>query len=345
MKQFIIMKSLRSDLKAFIRLGEILSTLPESTLLDWYPVISNNNAWFTPESVKYALDGIVHLLKESDIVEWDHNYRLPVPQPKRIGIIAAGNIPAVAFHDIVCVLLSGHEAYVKLSSTDKILLPFLFHLLENEYPNTIEKLHWVDQLKGMDAYIATGSDNSARYFEYYFKNTPHIIRKNRTSIAILKGTESKDTLQVLGHEVFKYFGLGCRNVSKIFLPKGYSIPHLLDQWKPFEKVAEHHKYFNNYEYNKAVYLINSIPHWDTGAVLLKEDTELFSPIGVVFIQFYEQESEILPFIQHHQSSIQCVVGEGSSIGDIELIPIGYAQCPDITEYADGIDTMEFLINL
>jgi hypothetical protein len=336
------MKSLRADLKAFIDLGEILQSLPETTLSAWYPMISNNNAWFTPASVKFSLEGIVELLSENALLEWEKKYHLPVENSKKVGIIAAGNIPGVAFHDILCVLLTGHQAFVKLSSADKIFLPLIFNLLKNEYPDLLNKLHWEDRLNGMDAYIATGSDNSARYFEYYFKNAPHLIRKNRTSLAVLTGNESSQTLNVLGTDVFTYFGLGCRNVSKIFFPKGMSVPVLLDQWESHLKVIEHHKYFNNYEYNKAIYLVNSTPHWDNGGVIIKEDTSLFSPIGVVYIEFYDTKEQVNNFIQENKPSIQCVVSEADWIEGVEVVKPGTAQCPGLNDFADGVDTMDFL---
>lgn len=339
------MKSLRADLKAFIYLGEILKTLPEATLSAWYPMISNNNAWFIPSSVKFALDGIVEILSEKKLLDWEKKYQLPVAKSKKIGIIAAGNIPGVAFHDILCVVLSGHEAYVKLSSSDKILLPLIFQLIQNDYPEVTSKIHWAEQLKGMDAYIATGSDNSARYFEYYFKNTPHLIRKNRTSLAVFTGKESKVKLQKLGSDVFTYFGLGCRNVSKVFFPKGFEIPNLLDQWNDYLNVAEHHKYFNNYEYNKAVFLINKTPHWDNGAVIIKEDVALFSPIGVVHVEFYDSEEQVKSFIAENISSIQCVVSEADWLTDFTTVNVGEAQCPSLDDFADGVDTMAFLIGV
>ncbi|MFN8415249.1 MAG: acyl-CoA reductase [Cytophagaceae bacterium] len=339
------MKSLRADLKAFIELGEILKSLTDTTLSTWYPMISNNNAWFTPASVKFALDGIIELLDENSLEAWEKKYSIPVSSPKKVGIIAAGNIPGVAFHDILCVILSGHEAYVKLSSSDKIFLPLIFQLIKEEYPEVVQKIHWAEQLKNMDAYIATGSDNSARYFEYYFKNTPHLIRKNRTSLAVFTGNESAEELYTLGKDVFTYFGLGCRNVSKVFFPKGFQIPTLLDQWNDYLTIAEHHKYFNNYEYNKAVFLINKVPHWDNGAVIIKEDAALFSPIGVVHVEFYDHKERVNEFIQDNIASIQCVVSNADWIQGANTVQLGEAQCPSLDDFADGVDTMKFLIEL
>jgi WD40 repeat protein len=256
----------------------------------------------------------------------------------------AGNIPGVGFHDILAVLIAGHSACIKLSSQDSALPLWLLNQLKKIEPRFSDRIFIEELLKNKQAYIATGSDNSARYFNYYFGKYPHLIRSNRTSVAILQGDESTADLQALGHDIFDYFGLGCRNVSKVFVKNQEQLTQLLDAIQSFEWVANHHKYFNNYEYNKSIYLVNGNPHLDNGFLLLKESTDLVSPIGVLFYEIYEDELELQSKLSALSSQIQCLVGS-SRLSIPGIVAFGQTQCPAPWDYADGVDTLQFLSGL
>jgi hypothetical protein len=242
----------------------------------------------------------------------------------------AGNIPLVGFHDLLCVLISGHRLSAKLSSQDSVLMRYVVEKLVAIEPRFKDYISFVERMNDADAVIATGSDNTARYFEYYFRNIPHIIRKNRSSCAILRGTETNEQLIALGKDVFSYFGLGCRNVSKLFVPKDYDFKRLLDLWQPYHDVFNHHKYVNNYDYNKSILLVNRTPHLDNGFVLITENKALVSPISVVYYEVGEPDPS--------SDKIQCVVSA-------EHVPFGKTQEPELTDYADRVDTLKFLTAL
>jgi hypothetical protein len=299
----------------------------------------NENNWFTPENVRLALQGLVHYLEEAPFREWAESYPNP-SQPRKIGVVMAGNIPMVGVHDLICVLVSGHFLQVKLSTSDSVLMKFLINILIDIEPQLRHRIEIVEQLKGFDAVIATGSDNTARYFEYYFGKYPHIIRKNRTSIAILHGKESKDDLEKLGKDIFTYYGLGCRNVTKIYIPDNYDFTLLFESIEGFRKVFEHHKYANNYDYNKSIYLVNKINHLDNGFLLLAENFSFFSPISVLHYEKYTNLGNLVENLELHKEKIQCIVGDSKLFSD--YIHFGQAQTPSISDYADGVDTMEFL---
>ena len=252
----------------------------------------------------------------------------------------AGNIPLVGFHDLLSVLVSGNNAIIKLSSDDNVLLPFIIKKLIEINPEFEQKIQFVEEIKNkkMDAVIATGSDVSAKYFDYYFKNAKKIIRKNRKSVAILDGTESKKELEELAIDVFAYFGLGCRNVSKIFLPKGYKLDQLFEAFYPFQNVIEHKKYANNYDYNKAIYLMGSHEIIENGFLLLKEDTSLQSPLAMLYYEYYSNLEKVENFIKENKHQLQCVVSKNDTV-------FGQTQNPNLWDYADGVDTVEFLREL
>ncbi len=269
---------------------------------------------------------------------WVAKYEFNIEVPKIVGIVMAGNIPMVGFHDLMCVLLSGHFAAIKISSQDSYLTVRLIGWLLDIEPKFRKSLEIRERLTNIDAVIATGSDNTARYFEFYFKDIPHIIRKNRSSVAILTGEETTEDFKALGKDLFWYFGLGCRNVSKLLVPKDYKFDPFFEAIQEFEEVGNHHKYRNNYDYNKSIYLVNGEPHLDNGFVLLRASEDLVSPISVIFKQEVEGEAEIKAFLDTHQEKIQCVVGKG-------YIPFGSAQLPLPWDYADHVDTLEFLLAL
>lgn len=298
------------------------------------------NGWFIKDFIKESLSNISLMLDKTALEEFSKSIKEPA-NPKTVAIIMAGNIPLVGFHDLLCVLVSGHKALVKLSSDDNVLMPFFIKLLEHYEPEISEKIQFATgKLSNFDAVIATGSNNTARHFEYYFSKYPHIIRKNRTSVAVLDGTESDNDLKNLGRDIFLYFGLGCRNVSKLMVPKGYNFDRFFDAVFDYKFVVDNKKYGNNYDYNRAVYLLNSELFLDNNFLILKPDNGLFSPVSVLLQQEYQNESELNDWLRTNKDHIQCVVGKGPN-----RIPFGYSQQPVISDYADGVNTLDFLVNL
>jgi len=297
------------------------------------------NGWFTKENVKKSLVAIGELLTLDNLNKWISSYTISGKTPKKVGVIMAGNIPLVGFHDFLSVILSGNKAVCKLSSDDNTLLPALATHLINFEPSLKEQIEFTaGKIGEIDAIIATGSDNSMKYFEQYFGHLPHIFRKNRTSLAVLSGKESKKDLSLLGKDIFQYFGLGCRNVSHLLLPEKFNTDLFFEAIVDYHEIVNHHKYANNYDYNKAVYLMNKSELLDNNFVLLRKTEELFSPLGMVNYHFYENKKEVEDYITLHKEKIQVVVGE-------DYTPFGDAQNPTLSDYADGIDTMDWLTNL
>ncbi|WP_262887557.1 acyl-CoA reductase [Chryseobacterium fistulae] len=296
------------------------------------------NPWFTVNNQKIALKQWAELLTEENIDHWLRNYSISTIS-KRVGLILAGNIPLVGFHDIISTILSNHTALIKLSSKDRYLIP---HLLNkwNEFSGNQVRYEFVEKLENFDAVIATGSNNTARYLEYYFKDYLSIIRKNRTSIAVLKGDETNEELQLLAKDIFQYFGLGCRNVTRIFIPENFTIDRLFENFLDFKDIINHHKYANNYDYNRAIYLLNQEKFWDNNFVMLKEDDKLFSPLSVINISRYSSLESVTDFILENEANIQCIVAK-NELG-IDSIAFGEAQNPSLDTYADNVDTMKFL---
>ncbi|MGL1887068.1 MAG: acyl-CoA reductase [Reichenbachiella sp.] len=321
--------------KSFIELGRYIANLSESKLEELARSANNQNSWFTEASVSQSLKGISLFLDEKVITDWLSHYDLNQVRSKKVGVIAAGNIPLVCFHDMMTVLLAGHQLMIKPSSDDTYLVHFIINELISINPDFGELIQVVERLNDADAYIATGSDNSAKYFKYYFKEKPNLIRANRSSVAVLTGDESDEDIMKLGQDVFQYYGLGCRNVSKLLVPKGYDFVAFLDGLKSFEWVGNHHKFRNNYDYNKSIYLVNREEHLDTGFLLVRQSSDLVSPISVLYYEYYEGEEQVKDWLSDNKDKIQCVVGDG-------YIPFGEAQCPAIDDYADGVDTMKFL---
>ncbi len=308
------------------------------------------NPWFTKENVLYALSSWADALQEEKIDKWFDRYDLKDNPPvKNVGVIMAGNIPLVGFHDFLSVLASGHNIKAKLSSNDKLLLPLLAKYLMYIQPEYKEKIEFVDgHLKDIDAVIATGSNNTARYFDYYFGKYPHIIRKNRNSIAVLDGNETEAKLAGLADDIMRYFGLGCRNVSKIFVPENYDFNPLFKALLKYKDLINYQKYANNYDYNKAVYLMSVDKDIrdsliDNGLVLFKKDAHYSSPIGTVFYETYHNLADVKKILAHDKDKIQTVVSHIPGIE--EKIDFGQTQHPQLWDYADGVDTIEFLKNL
>lgn len=334
---------LKERITAFTELGERLATMNPIEMDDLVFKAGNTNVWFTPESVKLALEAWANSLTADALNQWTINYDLSPAITKKVGLVMAGNIPLVGFHDLLSVLISGHQALVKLSSQDQVLMQFMISELKSISEDLAANVIHTERMNDADAIIATGSDNSARYFKHYFAKKPHIIRQNRTAVAVIRGDETTEELKKFGRDYFQYFGLGCRNVSKIYAPEAYDFVKLIDALMEYETVLDHHKYRNNYDYNKSIYLVNGEPHFDSGFFLMRESEALVSPISVLFYEYYSSEAELNLTLAKHQDKIQCVVAangwyEGS-------IPLGKAQQPELWDYADGVDTLEFLSGL
>lgn len=296
------------------------------------------NPWFTMENQKFALNEWTQLLTQENINNWIGNYSVSKAS-KRVGLILAGNIPLVGLHDVISVVVSGHIPLIKLSSKDKRMVPFLLEKW-NEFSGGTVPFEFVERLENFDAVIATGSNNTARYLEYYFKDHLSIIRKNRTSAAVLKGDETPEELQLLAEDIFRYFGLGCRNVTRIFIPEDFVIDRLFESFTGFQDIINHHKYANNYDYNRAVYLLNRDLFWDNNFVMLKEDDKLFSPLSVINFSRYSSLDQVKSFLAENEGDIQCIVAK-EELG-LDSIPFGEAQHPALDTYADNVDTMKFL---
>lgn len=293
------------------------------------------NGWFTEDMVNFSLLSHGKMLEKSTLEQFVVNYRF-AEQSKHVLVVMAGNIPLVGFHDFICVLLSGHQIIAKLSSDDKRLLPILCEILVEIDERFQERIVLTEGVsKGFDAVIATGSDNSLIYFEQYFSNYPHIFRKNRTSLAVLDGTETKEELEQLGMDIFQYYGLGCRNVSHLLIPESYDLDTFFGGIISYGDIVNHNKYGNNYDYNRAVHLISEIPLLENGFLLLKETTDLVSPLAMVHYHRYKNQAEVDEYIENNKTSIQVIIGKN-------YFPFGKAQQPEITDFADNIDTMKFL---
>lgn len=299
------------------------------------------NGWFTLESVRHAAAGLAAMLEDGGLERWLARYPSihAVRKPKTIGIIMAGNIPFVGFHDLLCVLVSGHRAVVKVASDDAGLTPAIVQLLSCFSPEMAAGVSIVPgKLGNMDAIIATGSNNTARYFEHYFARMPRIIRKGRSSVAVLDGTESGEELAALGEDVFRYFGLGCRNVGKVFIPQGFDLDRLFTAFFPWKEIINHHKYANNYDYNKAVWLLDRVPLTENGFLVMKEDASLNSPVASLYYERYGDRSVLEKRLKEEEDRLQCIIGHGH-------LPFGASQLPGVDEYADKEDTMRFLAEL
>ncbi|MDY3338610.1 acyl-CoA reductase [Riemerella anatipestifer] len=295
------------------------------------------NPWFTQDSLRFALKRWADLLTEENLNNWVNSYP-ETKGGKKVGLILAGNIPLVGFHDVITVVLSGHIPVIKMSSKDKQILPFLLE----KWASLSEGIEYqlVEKLENYDAVIATGSNNTARYLEYYFKNKPNIIRKNRTSVAVLSGKETNEELQLLAEDIFRYFGLGCRNVTRLFIPQDFKLERLFENFVGFQDIINHHKYANNYDYNRAVYLLNQENFWDNNFVMLKEDSQLFSPLSVINFSRYDNIAEVETFLNENHENIQCIVSHlHLNRGEVGF---GEAQTPSLNTYADNVDTMAFL---
>ncbi|NCO63401.1 MAG: acyl-CoA reductase [Flavobacteriales bacterium] len=349
--------NLQQRINAFVKLGEFLSQFSNEIVEKKESVQFNDlffdgfkhqlklaeehNGWFTKENMAFALNGWVESLTTEQLSKWLSPYNLTIKNPKIVAIIMAGNIPLVGFHDFLSVLISGHKALVKQSSNDKFIIPYLAKYLvyvEPKFKGVIQFTE--DKLENFDAVIATGSDNTARYFEYYFKNKPSIIRNNRNSIAVLNGQETLEDMQALSEDIFRYYGLGCRNVSKLYVPKGYNFDLFFQGMYHWHPIIEKAKYANNYDYNKAVYIMSEFDMLENGFLMIKEDSSAVSPIATVFYEYYNHEGELKEKLQQEKASIQCMVSNGFVENEIAF---GMTQKPQLWDYADDVDSIEFLL--
>lgn len=352
--------NLGQRIEAFAKLGEFFTQFSTSKMEknetdEFNPILfdafkmqinraSEFNGWFTKENVLKAFESWSTALHVENLEKWTSNYQIDENVvPKNIAIVMAGNIPLVGFHDFLSVLLSGNNALVKLSSNDKHFLPLIAKFLEYYHPYFKNKITFTEEkLIGFDAVIATGSNNTTRYFDYYFGKYPSIIRSSRNSVAIITGKETKQELEALGEDIFQYFGLGCRSVSKIFVPKNYNFDLLFNALFKFNEIINIKKYENNYDYNKAIYLMSLFKIKDNGFVMLKEDPSYASPIATVFYEFYDELENLLIKLEAEKEAIQCIV---CNENDLNFVKFGQTQDPKLWDYADGIDTFRFLLNI
>lgn len=316
--------------------------LAQSEYEDFEQLITTHfqyNGWFTAANIRKALGAWSTVLATENLQQWLKDYPAAPSSARQVGIICAGNIPMVGFHDVLSVILAGHKALIKLSSDDNKLIPTLLACAEKWDPELKSSYSIIPQkLTGFEAVIATGSSNTSRYFHYYFKDIPHIIRKGRTSLAILSGNESDEQIQALGNDIFDYFGLGCRSVSKIFIPEDFPLDRFFGAIYSFNDIVNHNKYANNYDYNKAVWLLNQEQLLDNGFILLKEEKALASPTASLYYERYTDINALHTELEQHAEQIQCIVAEGK-------IPFGHSQQPALWDYADNVDTMKFLMEL
>jgi len=346
----------KERVKAFIELGEFFREYCEISKKDgfviskraWHTKLNDaiilaghKNGWFTKENIIYALTSWGDLLTKANLEQWLSNYDIVSNQHKTVALIMAGNIPLVGFHDFVSVILSGNKAVIKLSSNDAILLPFIASYLIEKMPSLKSEIEFAEsKLDKFDAVIATGSDNTSRYFEHYFGHKPNVIRKNRNSVAIITGNESKEQLMALGEDIFRYYGLGCRSVSKVFVPNGYNFDNFFKAIFDYNPIINQAKYANNYDYNKAVYLMSEFKILENGFLMLKNDESYASPIATLFYEEYNSLNELKQRLLIDVEKIQCVVANGILEDEIKF---GLTQKPSLTDYADGVDTVEFLL--
>lgn len=350
---------LHQRINAFVKLGHFLRQFSNEVVQKKSPIDHNDlffdgfkhqlklaeehNGWFTKENIAFAIQGWATSLTEATINKWLSFYKLTEITPKQVAIIMAGNIPLVGFHDFLSVLITGHNVLVKQSSNDKHLLPYLAKYLEYVEPQFKGKITFTEaKMENFDAVIATGSNNTARYFEYYFKEKPSIIRNNRNSVAVLTGKETEADFKNLSEDIFRYYGLGCRNVSKLFVPKNYNFDGFFNGLYHWNPIIEKAKYANNYDYNKAVYLMSEFDMLENGFLMIKEDSSYASPIATIFYEYYDDANQLKEKLKQEAHQIQCIVSQGFTKNEIAF---GATQKPELWDYADGVDSIEFLLGI
>ncbi len=349
--------TLNDRINAFSRLGELFSFYinnnadyqnleSNSNALKLYNIVhalKHKNGWFTVAQVNHSIEQWAKALEQSNLNSWVSNYNIKDTSSLTIGIVMAGNIPLVGMHDLLSILITGNKALIKTSSNDKDLMLFVTEFLMDYYNYFKEKIEFTEtKLENYDAVIATGSNNTARYFEYYFKDKPSIIRKNRNSVAVLTGNETQEQLSLLGEDIFRYYGLGCRSVSKIFVPENYNFDNFFKAIFDFNYLIKEDKFTNNYDYNKAVYLMSEFKILDNGFLILKEDQSYSSPIGSLFYEYYDSKKALIEKLDKDKNLLQCVVNLPENENYVNF---GHTQQPSLYDYADNIDTLEFLLKI
>ncbi|MFN3528405.1 MAG: acyl-CoA reductase [Bacteroidia bacterium] len=335
---------MRTNIQA---LEHFSATLSSVLMGETFPVLAqqaaHQNPWFTEKSIRMAMEAWITALQPESITKWLEPY-VAAERPKKVGLILAGNIPLVGLHDILSCLCMGHSISVKCSSDDQVLSKRMLSILSKVHPQWENRIEITERMQDVDAVIATGSNNSSRYFEYYFKDIPHIIRKNRHSVAVLSGHESEEQLQSLGIDIFSYFGLGCRNVSKLYLPAHFDLSRLFEAWENWRTtLLEHSRYVNNFEYNLAMKMVNREAHFTNNFLILTENEAFTSPVSVIHFSRYDQLSSVQQELSLHTDQIQCVVS-GIASWPSAIAP-GKSQTPELWEYADGVNTLDFLSRL
>lgn len=353
------MNSIENRVETFAELGKFFSQFSSKGIEKKDDILNNdlffdgfkhqlklaqeNNTWFTKENILFACENWSLALDKENILQWLNKENLQDQDSKTVAIIMAGNIPLVGFHDFLSVLISGHSVLVKQSSNDRHLLPFLAKFLEYANEEFKGKIKFSqEKLEGYDAVIATGSNNTARYFEYYFKDKPNIIRKNRNSVAVIQGNESVEDFEKLGEDIFRYFGLGCRSVSKLFVPKNFDFDSFFKGMYKQKDIINNAKYANNYDYNKAVYLMSEFDILENGFLMIKEDSNYASPIASVFYEYYDNPVDLKIKLHQEADQIQCVVGNNFIDDEVKF---GQTQHPQLWDYADGVNTLTFLSSI
>ncbi|HEX8332018.1 MAG TPA: acyl-CoA reductase [Segetibacter sp.] len=331
--------TLQERIEILVRLGEFMKSSSE----DWQAAKDSafgKNQWFVPEFIEHSSRNIVaEFLQKNKLEHFTSLYNLPdeIYERARVGLVMAGNIPMVGFHDMLCIFLSGHNQVIKLSSKDPVLIPFVVNKMYEWNDEMRSYISFAEKLTGCDAYIATGSNNTGRYFRYYFGKYPNIIRNNRTSVAILEGNETAEELDKLADDIQLYFGLGCRNITKLYVPENYDFEPLLNALRKYNHYADFHKYRNNYDYQLALLMMGSKFYMTNESVVLSENKSIFSAVSHVHYEFYKNKDEVIKTLKDNEE-VQCIAGKG-------FTAFGEAQKPSLTDYADGVDTMNFLNSL
>ena len=329
-------------------LSELGRRIERKIFLEDDPVIVraiNENPWFTYEGIVHALDSISkNYLDRSKLERWISGYPIYDNHPKNVGLVLAGNIPLVGIHDFLSVFAAGHKAVLKYSSKDKTLMSWMRNQLIDIEPSTRAYFKEVEKLNQIDAVIATGGDAAATHFHYYFSKYPNIIRKNRSSVGVIRPDDELQSLEGLGEDIFTYFGLGCRNISKLYLPEGFDIQRIFQSIAGYKHVIDHNKYKNNYDYSHAIYLLGQKKFYTNNFLIIKEDNQLSSRIACLHFERYTSEEELEQKLKSLKESIQCIASV-EPFFDFIHIPIGTCQSPALTDYADGVDTLQFLTEL
>lgn len=339
------MIQLEQRIAALVAAGKRISDKENPTVQGAKRKAELENPWFTQEEIDRAIKGITsEFANQQKLESWLANYEFQgVPKAKTLGLVLAGNIPMVGIHDLICGYLAGHNMHLKYSDKDKVLIPLFVQFLIDELPETASQFEERERLNEVELVIATGSNNSSRYFDYYFGKIPNIIRKNRTSIGILNEHTSKEELKELGKDVFYYFGMGCRNVSKIYLPKGYPIELIMEVFEEWKPLVLHNKYKNNFDYNYAIYLLNKTKFYTNGSLITVEDPSIYSRISCLHFSYYESQDDLESEILEIQDELQCIVSN-CQLNKMDVLPFGKSQFPRLEDYADGVDTMKFLLD-